>query len=956
MLSAAWLTLAAGVVAAEVSPTAPGVRVEEVVVSPQDPRRYRALVYDNGLQVLLVEDPEASQAHWAVSVLAGSNQDPASLPGLNRLLALVLFGDSAASIDVQLEHTEYRARADAEPLTAALAAFMARLTNPNTMTPQALKRGQHQLANDIRAGLGATLADRRQDVFSALFNAQHPMARRQGVSASIAPLPQVTQALSATFTRYYTPARMRLVLQANMPLAQQQRVLRTALSAVAKRPAGKASDEQYPPLFTPQTLPLSLRIQAETDAPQLQLLFPVPNPLALYAEKPLAEVSRLLADGGPGSLLALLKRLGWARAIDAGMGVQSRHDGLYEVRVELTELGERAQEQVVALVFYMLEQIRTRGLRAWRHEELARTAALAFRYRDANAQRDSGQLAHALHYYRPSDVLYGPYRFKAYNESLARRYLDFLRSDNVLISLTSGQPLQQPSYSPVLLTPYRVSAASVKQPDIKIAVRRQLNFPERNHFIPTRLSAKEPSMLPSAHKPDAHSVLQLFNKPRFNAWFSRGPVASPAASVRMRLEIPAISASAAHAAAGQLLAELIRQALDESLFAARLAGADVTLSPHPLGVDIQVHGYNSQLGLMLTRIGQVIDELDISERAFNRAKATLTERLNRPPRTLKAYWQERLTELHYRPYWRRAERAAALTAIDAAQLQEFKHSRYRVRRLNVLFYGGLYRQEAQRLGALTEHTFLQDKAPAAPSVQYGQASATPGVSLALPESAGTDRGVALYVQGQGAGASHSAQIMLAAQLLRQAQAAESELAPELTRVLPNTSPDNDAEPAPSAEATHGLDPAQVTVLTLHLAGRPALLVSYPDASLEPAALRAFVRQRLQRAWPADALKRAREQVTQRLSGGYGHSFRPASAQLWHSLLDELSAPQAVATALSRLSASATERYRHELAKRVDHSLMLVASSADTAAKPGVPAVSNYWESLSKHLLSGPVLP
>lgn len=461
-------------------------------------------------------------------------------------------------------------------------------------------------------------------------------------------------------------------------------------------------------------------------------------------------------------------------------------------------------------------------------------------------------------------------------------------------------------------------------------------------------------MLPSNHKSAANSVLQLFNKPRFKAWFSRGPVVSPAASVRMRLEIPAVSASAANAAAGQLMAELLRQALEESLFAARLAGAEVTVSPHTLGLDIQVHGYNSQLGLMLTRIGQVLDELAISERAFNRAKATLGERLSQPPRTLKAYWQERLTELHYRPYWSRTERAAALTEVGLEQLREFKHARYRVRHLNVLFYGGLFRQEAQRLAALAEHTFLQDKAPASPSVQYGQVSAASGVTLMWPEAVGT--GTALYLQGQGSGASHSAQIRLAAQLLRQAKAAGPELAPELTLALSSTAARTATESAPSAEATHGIDPTQMTVLTLHLAGRPALLVVYPDAGLERSALRAWVRQQLQRTWPVGDLKRAREQVAQRLSKVYGGTSRQASAELWHSLLDELNATKTVTTALARLSVSATKRYRHELAQRVDRSLLLVARPVDTEAKQGPSALTDYWESLSKHALSGPVLP
>ncbi|WP_339897865.1 insulinase family protein [uncultured Gilvimarinus sp.] len=941
-------------------PPSQNFRVEEVIKSPEDARSYRALTYDNGVQVLLVSDPDASEASWTLSVLAGANQDPAALPGLNRLLALVLSGDSAVAATVHPEHTEYHLSTASADLPALLPGFVAQVLGDADFSAGAIEQAQHLLANNMRTGLGATLTDRRDDVYSALFNAEHPMARRQGGSASIAPLSAVTEALDKNYRRFYTPERIRLALVASMPLAQQQALVINALESLPLSAPGSARGSEYPPLFTPEDLPLSVQIQADTPTPQLQLLFPVPNPLALYADKPLAEVSRLLADGGPGSLLALLRSLGWADAIDTGMGMQSRYDGLYEVRIDLTDLGVRAKDQVVALVFYMIEQIRLRGVRAWRHEELARAAALDFRYRDASAVRDSAQLAHALHYYRPRDVLYGPYRYNEFNERLVRRYLDFLRSDNVLVSLTSPAEVAGEQRSPELLTPYSVSHSSDVQPEIKITVRRQLDFPEPNNFIPTRLSRKEAPMLPSAQKADINELVALFNKPRFHAWFSRAQVTSPVASVLLRLEIPAAAGEAAQAAATELMTELVRQELNEKAYAAHLAGVDFSVNAHALGLDIVVHGYNTQLGLMLTRIGQLVNAVELDERRFRRAKRILTQRLSdAAPTTLEGVLSEQIIGLHYRPGQARSERLAALAGLSLEQLKDFNHDHYRVAALNVLFYGNLYRQEAQRLAALSEHYLLDDKAAAPPASLYGRLAGDAG-----GEFSGGFEGAALYLQGQGASAADYAELQLAAQLIRDSVARARQ--PEVSEVddpvvAPIAEPlkgvEDGLNPSVNDEPSPVLDQTQITVFDWLLAGRPALVVYSSSPEITPEALRGFVAGELARRWPDSRLDAARAAVGQRLTNDDGAGRREQSLALWRVLLDGQVANEAVKAAFTSAKPSVSQAYRNALSGKVGGALVLTGGGAGfTPAGGELPARSGYWGRLQKIPLEGPVLP
>ena len=57
----------------------------EIERSPADTRHYRALMLDNGLEVLVVSDPEADKSAAALNVNVGSGDDPEDRPGARAL-------------------------------------------------------------------------------------------------------------------------------------------------------------------------------------------------------------------------------------------------------------------------------------------------------------------------------------------------------------------------------------------------------------------------------------------------------------------------------------------------------------------------------------------------------------------------------------------------------------------------------------------------------------------------------------------------------------------------------------------------------------------------------------------------------------------------------------------------------------------------------------------------------
>lgn len=61
------------------------------LTSPNDHRQYQYLVLDNALRVLLVSDPQASQAAASMAVNVGHFDDPAQRLGMAHFLEHMLF-------------------------------------------------------------------------------------------------------------------------------------------------------------------------------------------------------------------------------------------------------------------------------------------------------------------------------------------------------------------------------------------------------------------------------------------------------------------------------------------------------------------------------------------------------------------------------------------------------------------------------------------------------------------------------------------------------------------------------------------------------------------------------------------------------------------------------------------------------------------------------------------------
>ncbi|MDO8342824.1 MAG: insulinase family protein [Cellvibrio sp.] len=699
-----------------------------VIKSENDKRSYRYLVLDNELRVLLISDPATEKSAAALDVNVGANQNPADRAGLAHFLEHMLFlgtekypqaGEYQEFISqhggsfnayTAADNTNYFFEIDNDQLDPALDRFAQFFVAP-LFSAEYVERER----NAVNAEYLAKLKDdgrREWDVYRELMNPQHPSAKFSvGNLTTLADREghPVREDMITFYHQYYSSHLMNLVVLGRENLDSLEVAVRARFSAVPQREVNIVNN--YPPLFDKQRLPASVEIKPEKELRQLIFNFPIPNPDRFYQKKPFAYIAHLLGHEGEGSLLSLLKRLGWAEGIYANVGLQSRKDAVFQLSIKLTPQGVRARNQIVSLVFHCVEQLQLRGLSSWRYNELQQLADLEFRFEEKRPPMQTvSALAETMKMYSPKDILRGDYLYTAYDERLIKKNLSYLTSDNLLLVLTAPD-VEPYRVSPLYSTPFAVRAGIPELLDLKPAVRKELYLPEKNLFMPRRLAVKSGSLLEESGAVDVKPQLILDNK-NMRVWFAQDQqFMQPRALINLRIKSPLVAASAEGAALAQLFAALITDQLNEFSYPARLAGIDHTITANVRGYDLSVFGYSSRQGLLMNKVMEVIRTSRFNEERFTLIKEDLLRTWRNQNKDLPyQVIAKQLPVLQSDPYWSNAQLIAALENKTQEQFLQFTSRQLIDAKMDALFYGNYFRAEALKLAVLVEHELLNRQA------------------------------------------------------------------------------------------------------------------------------------------------------------------------------------------------------------------------------------------------------
>ena len=739
-------------------------------VSPFDDRDYRVLTLENGLQALLVSDPEADKAAASMNVRVGSAQDPDDLQGLAHFLEHMLFlgtepypqsdayqqyiSDNAGSHNAFTAQQDTNYFFDIEPsaLPGALDRFSEFFLSP-------LFNADHLESerNIVHSEYMARIRDesrRENDVLNQLLNPDNPTTGFAVGSRDTLADPEGEATLRERvidfYHRYYDANVMNLAVVAPQPLDELEALVVERFADIPDHDLSAPTIDA--PLIDPDTLPRYVERQSLQDRRQLRFYFPIPDPTDEYRTKPTQLIAHLLGDEGDGSLLAVLREAGLADGLSAGVGRGDGNEALFTVSISLTPTGTERLDDIEATLFAAIEQIRADGLAEWRYDEQKSLSEQAFRFQQHGApQQEATRLAMSLSRYPVEDVQYAAYRMDGMDSERQQRYLDALTQDNML-RFYSAPDVESDTISPWFNTQWKE-----QPPTATGQALSGLALPEPNPFIASDLTLQGGQ----DEQPTA-----LIETPTFTAWHMQDSrFNTPSVEWRVSLQHPSASYSAEEAVLTRLLAGWLNDSLNESLYPAWLAGQSFSAYAHARGMTLSFSGWRDGQTPLIEQAIEQLQQADISAGAFERVRYQLQREWRNAPRaSLTGQASRALGEALLSPQWSTDELLAASKRLDKHHLEDFRERFLDGLYIDAMAVGNLTADQAREQaslirGALTPR-LTRDDIPTLAPLEASEES-----TVLHPHSTREESLVLRYLQGRDTSIDEQARLSVLAQWL-----------------------------------------------------------------------------------------------------------------------------------------------------------------------------------------------
>lgn len=739
------------------------------ITSPNDSRDYRALTLDNGLEVLLVSDPQADKAAAAMNVSVGSSDDPEAIPGLAHFLEHMLFlgTDRYPQADSYQQyisrhggnHNAFTASQDTnyffdiEPsaLPGALDRFSRFFIDPR-FNPEYIERER----NAVHSEYQARLRDDGRRINEALDRALNPAHPSTGFSVgSLATLDggaALREALIEFYENHYGANVMHLAVVGPQSLDTLERLVRERFAAVPDRGLSRAEVPER--LLTDEQLPARLAVKSLEERRQVRFLFPIDDPIDDYRHKSLSYLASLIGHEGEGSLLAALREAGWADALSAGSARGDGDDALFAVNISLTPEGAEHLDRIQASLFAMIERIRENGLDAWRYEEQARLAEQAFRFQQSGEPiHVASHLAMNMAYYPLEDVQYGGYRMDGFKPDKVREILAKLTPER-LLRVYSGPEVEGERTTQWFDTPYRLSHIESWP---QAAPLPGLALPEPNPYI-----AEDLDLLPL----DSAKPRLLVDNEHYTLWYRPdSEFGTPRVEWRFSLQHPEASSSARNAALTHLLAGWLGDSLNEVLYPARLAGQEASAYAHARGITLSFSGWRDRQERVMQRVIDQLQEGEITADSVARVKLGLMrEWRNEPQSPLSQQMHETLGNALVRPQWSDAALLEAIVTLDAEALRAYRERFLDRLHIESMVVGNLEPALARREGLQVANA-LTPRLDAAAIPELTPLNVPASAPTLHPRSTRNDNAVLRYLQGPDRSLASQARLAVLGQMI-----------------------------------------------------------------------------------------------------------------------------------------------------------------------------------------------
>ncbi len=752
------------------------------ITSDNDEKQYKYLQLSNQLRVLLISDPKADQGAASLDVNAGSLQDPELRPGLAHFLEHMLFlgtktypvaGDYQAYISqhggshnafTAAEHTNYFFEIEHQKLQGALDRFSRFFYEP-LFTEDYVQREKEAVNGEYKSKYKDDYR-RIQYVMKSLMNPQHPashFATGNLKTLSDNASSKVRTDLLAFYKKYYSANLMTLTVYGSQDLDTLEEWVTPLFSPIENHESIVAD---YPQELYPQ-LPLDIQIQPVKELYNLSFTFPLNQPVNFYTKKPSQYMGHILGHEGEGSLLAWLKKKGWAEGLSAGLHSKMRNNGSFQINISLSQAGLQNIDNISEQVFAYIQLLQSQGPQQWVFDEMKQLANMQFTFLPGQNPSNLVQgLSMNMHEYSPEDTLQGPFLWQDFDPTLIQGFLNKLTPNNLIRTLVAPTVASE-QHETWFNAPY-IKAPLDKQLIAhwqSAQLEKGLFLPKENPFIPQDLSILEP-ILNDVNNKDSKPKL-VSQQPGVDVWHLQDvSFKAPQSSIFITLRSPLAQSSASNQVLMNAWVNLLNDHLNSFSYPAALAGQNYSLYSHMRGIGIRLYGYRDKQNVVLDKVVKEILAFEPNAQQFIQTQQEMVRGFENALKQ-KPY-KRTITQLNQKLLQPSFTESQLLNAIKSAKRDDvltLKKEFFKQLHLVVLGHGNINEQQLLNSAQLVQDKLLTHSTPV--TVKRKTVSQLP---LQLTEQTvkaqHADSAFTLYFQAQDEGRKERATLGLIAQIIK----------------------------------------------------------------------------------------------------------------------------------------------------------------------------------------------
>ncbi|KAJ2636385.1 metalloprotease, partial [Coemansia sp. RSA 1694] len=498
--------------------------------SASDANNYRLIRLPNNLVVMCVQDADTEGAAAALSVDVGSNMDPVELQGLAHFLEHMLFMYSGRSnAYTQFSKTAFHFEIANNAFEEALDRFSSFFTNP-LFKKDCVDRELCAVDSEFKGNLNDD-AWRLYQLSCNLSNSEHPFSKF--MIGNIETLKQsakdngldLHEELLKFHNKYYSSDIMKLVVYGNHSLDQLVEWAASKFSGIKSKGDNVQRTLGHP--VSAENLGKAVYFETVNDKHMINIAFSVPNIKAMYRHNPFKYIAHLIGHEGHGSILAHLRKQGWATELSVWSTV-SQNNGFSEfaISIDATPEGQERYADILRAIFVYVQMLVTSGPQEWIQQEMSSMKRIEF---DNAAKVGALDWAlnylHLIHneYVAPEHVLSKDNAYETFNYDDILHCLSFINPTNfrVFLGAAKHNSIDCSEIEPYFGTKYHVDSISS---DLLLELASNainvagLCLPEKNLFIPSDFTIKNANML------GAEAVLRpmlLKLNDNFELWFKQ---------------------------------------------------------------------------------------------------------------------------------------------------------------------------------------------------------------------------------------------------------------------------------------------------------------------------------------------------------------------------------------------------------------------------------------------------